>query len=153
MAGRFPARVQSACRRSEPSQSRLTALPDSPFCRCATSSPGAGEVFPLRGSFISADLQIAKSSPFGGAGERSEPERVCFPPRRASVGSGAATAVFRHDPTCEKGVLKSPQAFQDPKIINFIPLNMPRATRRAFPIVPPYSSRFVIPASTSRCTG
>ena len=25
--------------------------PDSPFCRCATSSPGAGEVFPLRGSF------------------------------------------------------------------------------------------------------
>ena len=24
--------------------------PDSPFCRCATSSPGAGEVFPLRES-------------------------------------------------------------------------------------------------------
>ena len=24
--------------------------PDSPFCRCATSSPGAGEVFPQRGS-------------------------------------------------------------------------------------------------------
>ena len=24
--------------------------PDSPFCRCATSSPGAGEAFPLRGS-------------------------------------------------------------------------------------------------------
>ena len=24
--------------------------PDSPFCRCATSSPGAGKVFPQRGS-------------------------------------------------------------------------------------------------------
>ncbi len=24
--------------------------PDSPFCRCATSSPGAGEVFPQRES-------------------------------------------------------------------------------------------------------
>ena len=31
---------------------------------------------PEGGSFISADRQIAKSSPFGGAGERSEPERV-----------------------------------------------------------------------------
>ena len=28
-----------------------------------TSSPGAGEVFPLKGSFICADRQIAKSSP------------------------------------------------------------------------------------------
>ena len=31
---------------------------------------------PERGSFIRADRQMAKSSPFGGAGERSEPERV-----------------------------------------------------------------------------
>ena len=32
-----------------PSQSRIRS-PDSPFCRCATSSPGPGEVFPQRGS-------------------------------------------------------------------------------------------------------
>ena len=30
--------------------------------------------------------------------------------------SGAANAVSRHDPAREKGVLKSPQAFQNPKI-------------------------------------
>ncbi len=32
--------------------------------------------------------------------------------------AGAANAACRHDPACEKGVLKSPQAFQNPKIIN-----------------------------------
>ena len=43
---------------------------------------------PERGSFISADRQIAKSSPFGGAGERSEPERVR--PRSAALSQKAA---------------------------------------------------------------
>ena len=37
--------------------------------------------------------------------------REC-PQRRASVGSGAASAVFHHDPTCEKGVAERPQAFR-----------------------------------------
>ena len=32
--------------------------------------------------------------------------------------TSAAAAVFLCDPSCEKGVLKSPQAFQNPKIIN-----------------------------------
>ena len=54
---------------NEPSQSRLTA------CQ-----------LPRRGSFISANRQMLKSSPFGGAGERSEPERVAVP-----LGSVAAT--------------------------------------------------------------
>ena len=40
------------------------------------------------------------------------------PQRRAFVESGAANAVFLYDPTREKGVLKSPQAFQNPKISN-----------------------------------
>ena len=31
--------------------------------------PRPGEVVPLRGSFIRADRQMAKSSPFGGAGK------------------------------------------------------------------------------------
>ena len=35
----------------------------------------------------------------------------------------------------EKGVLKSPQAFQNPKLKIDFPLFMRRATRRAFPIV------------------
>ena len=39
--------------------SHRCTMPDSPFCRCATSSPGRGK------SFLS-----------GGAGERSEPERA-----------------------------------------------------------------------------
>ena len=37
--------------------------------------------------------------------------REC-PQRRASVGSGAASAVSHHDPTCEKGVAERPQAFR-----------------------------------------
>ena len=36
-----------------------------------TSSPGAGEVFPLRGSFICADRQMTKSSPFRGSWHRA----------------------------------------------------------------------------------
>jgi hypothetical protein len=40
-----------------------------------------------------------------------------FPQRRAFAESGAANAVFLHDPTCEKGVQKRPQAFLNPKII------------------------------------
>ena len=36
--------------RSASSPSQSPTVPDSPFCRCATSSPGAGEVFPQRES-------------------------------------------------------------------------------------------------------
>ena len=35
-----------------------------------------------------------------------------------SIKTGAAAAACRPDPTREKGVLKSPQAFQNPKISN-----------------------------------
>jgi hypothetical protein len=42
-------------------------LPDSPFCRCATSSPGAGEVFPQRESqavkFVAKVLGIKRKFP------------------------------------------------------------------------------------------
>ncbi len=46
---------------------RLCQIP--PFVAYATSSPGAGEVFPLRGAFQQEGNVIffAKSSPFGGA--------------------------------------------------------------------------------------
>ena len=35
-----------------------------------------------------------------------------------SIKTGTAAAACRPDPICEKGVLKSPQAFQNPKISN-----------------------------------
>ena len=44
----------------------------------------------------------------GLAGERSEPEGV-IPQRRAFAESGAATAVFRYDLTCENGTPGRPQ--------------------------------------------
>ena len=36
--------------RETPPVISLCSMPDSPFCRCATSSPEPGEVFPQRGS-------------------------------------------------------------------------------------------------------
>ena len=61
--------------------------------------------------------------------------RTRFPQRRAFAESGAANAVFLYDLTREKGVLKSPQAFQNPKLKIYFPLSMRKAQRRAFPIV------------------
>ena len=44
----FPTETAALWKTGSPSQS--PTVPDSPFCRCATSSPGAGEVFPQRES-------------------------------------------------------------------------------------------------------
>jgi hypothetical protein len=79
---------------------------------------------PERGRFCSTYRQIAKSSPFGGAAERSEAERVqpaeslcrLFPQRRAFAESGAANAVHRHDPSCEKASWENPQIFPTCKL-------------------------------------
>ena len=49
-----------------------------------------------------------------------------------SVKTGTAAAACHPDLTREKGVLKSPQAFQNPKISNNLPLKLPKAARRAF---------------------
>ena len=76
---------------------------------------------------------MAESFPFGGAGEHNEPERVRSSQRRAFAESGAANAVCHYDPTCEKGVLKSPQAFQNPKLKIFFPLNMRKANAERIP--------------------
>ena len=76
---------------------------------------------PRRGSFISANWQMPKSSPFGGAGtplgvtERVQPaegQQETFPQRRAFAESGAATAVFRYDPTCENATPERPQTLR-----------------------------------------
>ena len=80
------------------------AMPHSPFCRCATSSPGAGEVFPQRKRpwQYGKVSGFAKGSPFGGAGalapERASPFpawrqtlRQCL--RRPLGGAGTAQAM------------------------------------------------------------
>ena len=61
----------------EPSQSSLHDA-RFPLLSLRDIFPRPGEVFPLRGSFICADRQMAKSSPLGGAGrdQRERTERV-----------------------------------------------------------------------------
>ena len=44
-------------------------------------------------------------------------------------------AVPFHDPSREKAILENPQIFQNCEIKIILPLNMPKAKRRAFPIV------------------
>ena len=46
-----------------------------------------------------------------------------------------ASAVAGHDPTCEKGILKSPQAFQNPELKIIIPLIMRKANAERIQIV------------------
>ena len=59
-----------------------------------------------------------------------------IPQRRAFAESGAVNAVSLYDPICEKAIQENPQIFLNCNYkINFS-LNMPRARRRAFKIVP-----------------
>ena len=85
-----------------------------------------------------------KLPPSGELANECEPERVQHaeskqvapPQRRAFAESGAVNAVFLYDPICEKAIQENPQIFLNCNYkINF-PLNMPRARRRAFKIVP-----------------
>ena len=52
-----------------------------------------------------------------------------------SVKTGTAAVACRPYPIHEKGVLKSPQAFQNPKLKIIFPLMMRKAKRSAFQIV------------------
>ena len=68
--------------------------------------------------------------------QHAESKQVAPPQRRAFAESGAVNAVFLYDPICEKAIQENPQIFLNCNYkINF-PLNMPRARRRAFKIVP-----------------
>ena len=76
-------------KRPRPLSQSLTALPDSPFCRCATSSPGRGKSF-LKGRAlgIAGEFPVkpqsfrARSLPLGGAVERSETEGLLMEKRK-----------------------------------------------------------------------
>ena len=54
-------------------------------------------------------LQVAAAYLLALSGERARPQR------RAFAESGAANAVFLYDPSREKGIQKSPQAFLNPE--------------------------------------
>ena len=51
-----------------------------------------------------------------GEGSARLRQAEAFPQCRAFAESGAASAACLYDPSREKGVLKSPQAFQNPKL-------------------------------------
>ena len=79
--------------------------PDSPFCRCATSSPGAGEVFPLGGSFYSTDRQMQKSSPFRGSWQ----SRKALTERVLLLASSPSQSSLRDASSPKVGALGSPR--------------------------------------------
>ena len=83
---------------------------------------------PLRGSWRTNVSLRGSGTP--------EANRKPPPQRRAFAESGAVNAVSLYDPICEKAIQENPQIFLNCNYkINF-PLNMPRAKRRAFKIVP-----------------
>ena len=58
--------------------------------------------------------------------EGESPAARMFPQETSAAAAGSL-----YDPTGEKGVLKSPQAFQNPKLKIFFPLFMRKAQRSA----------------------
>ena len=80
IVGRFLAQVQSRLHGSTPSVLPQRGNPHSPFCRCATSSPGRGKSA-LKGTAFGGGGKVSGSAirrPLGGAVERSETEGVAF---------------------------------------------------------------------------
>jgi len=59
-----------------------------------------------------------------------------FPQRHTFEESGAADAVSRYDPIRERTIEENPQIFLNCFYKIIFPLNMPKAKRRAFKIVP-----------------
>ena len=100
MAGRFPAKPQSGLPREYPfrlAASRQSTFPKGTASVVAAKFPASPKGVPL--------------------GELSPQATEGVAPRSAALPqeAGAANTACRHDPTREKGVLKSPQAFQNPQ--------------------------------------
>ena len=122
---------------SSPSQSNPSDLPAPP-------KGGASDASARLAFYLETAPLLQKAPPSGELANECEPERVQHaeskqvapPQRRAFAESGAVNAVFLYDPICEKAIQENPQIFLNCNYkINF-PLNMPRARRRAFKIVP-----------------
>ena len=122
---------------SSPSQSNPSDL-------SAPPKGGASDASARLAFYLETAPLLQKAPPSGELANECEPERVQHaeskqvapPQRRAFAESGAVNAVFLYDPICEKAIQENPQIFLNCNYkINF-PLNMPRARRRAFKIVP-----------------
>ena len=123
---------------SLPSQSNPLDLP-------ALPKGGASDASARLAFYLETALLLQKKAPPPGElANECEPERVQHaeskqvapPQRRAFAESGAVNAVSLYDPIYEKAIQENPQIFLNCNYkINF-PLNMPRAKRRAFKIVP-----------------
>ncbi len=92
-----------------PSVLPLRVKPHSPFCRYATSSPGAGEVVPQGDGFSSGGKVsgIAIRRPLGGAGcERSEQTEGVSPGKRPAPSQALPRQLSQRESQAVKSVAK-----------------------------------------------
>ena len=113
MVVQFPTKAEILLAREYPFRLFPLVAATLPLLSLRDIFPRPGEVGPQGDGFSGGGKvsDIAIRRPLGGAGERSEPEGVT-PQRRAFAESGAATAVFRYDPTCENGTPERPQTLR-----------------------------------------
>ena len=87
---------------------------------------------------------------FHGKGRRGKqvalPATPLFPKE-----TGVADAALIYDPSCENGFQESPQTFLKPEIKITIPLNMDRAQRRPFKIVPLDGKSYFFQRTHKKC--
>ena len=102
------------------SPSHRYAMPDSPFCRCATSSPGAGEVVLWDGAFGMAVRFPAKVQSVWAR------QRL---PLRGSWLCEAKTEGVRSKPSRENGIAERPQTLRYPEIKNIFSADHAQSTR------------------------
>ena len=104
-----------------PLPSSPAAMPHSPFCRYATSSPGRGKSA-LKGTAFGGGGKvsgIAQRRPLGGAGcERSEQTEGVPAARLFPQETSAVVAVSCCVPSREKAIPENPQIFRNCEIIN-----------------------------------
>ena len=125
---RVPPKARCGCWVPQPVAkgcSPLTILKKKSKHKKASAAPVGASALTLFCFSIYNPSVATRQLPQGGASAR--------PQRRAFAESGAATAVFLHDPTCENGVQKRPQAFLNPEIKNNISLAYAQSNAERIP--------------------